>query len=67
MVFFSTTLTFWSSLSHSSLEISSEFGSECDRIDLCYCQYFFGGEGEREKEKKNKASIEFIALQMSGK
>lgn len=66
MGFFHHSLTFWSSLTHSGLEISRKFGSECDRIDLCYCQYFFGGEGKREKGK-NKASIEFIALQMSGK
>lgn len=38
--FFPTTLNF---LSHSRLEISSEFGSECDWINLCYCQHFFRG------------------------
>lgn len=49
--FFLTILNFLAQLSHSSLEISSEFGSGCDWIDLCCCQYFFRGQGEREKEK----------------
>jgi len=49
--FFHPSLNFWSGLGRSSLELSNEFGSECGWIDTCYCQYMFGEEEERGKEK----------------
>lgn len=61
---FSTTLTFWPSLSHLTLEVSlylNVTGLIHTTVNTSL------GERESDKEKKNKVSSEFIALQMSGK